>query len=158
MGNEIAQGLEWNYKDEVNWNLLDFPQHRGIQATVKELNRLYATEKALHENNFNPDGFQWMSVDDAERSVLVYLRKGKNKKDQILIACNFTPIVHEDFNVKVPPSKRWKEIFNSDDAKYGGSSVINTQPVKAHSINENENVINFRLPPLGVVMLKIMMK
>ncbi|WBL25179.1 1,4-alpha-glucan branching protein GlgB [Zunongwangia sp. HGR-M22] len=125
MGGEIAQYGEWNYNSSLDWNLLDYPFHKGIHSLIKDLNKTYKKYPALYEKQFSPEGFEWISYDDNQNSILSYLRKGKEEKDDLVIVCNFTPNVLNNYRIGVPRSGKLKEILNTDDSKYEGSGVKN---------------------------------
>ncbi|WBL22910.1 1,4-alpha-glucan branching protein GlgB [Zunongwangia sp. HRR-M8] len=125
MGGEIAQYGEWNYNSSLDWNLLDYPFHKGIHSLIKDLNKTYKKHPALYQKQFSPEGFEWISYDDNQNSILSYLRKGKEEKDDLVIVCNFTPNVLNNYRIGVPRSGKLKEILNTDDSKYEGSGVKN---------------------------------
>jgi len=155
MGAEIAQGSEWSHESSVEWHLLERPQHRGIQALTRDLNRLVREEPALHELDSDPAGMEWIDANDSDNSVLTYLRKSAGG-DVILVACNFTPVPRLDYRVGVPRAGWWREVLNTDAGSYGGSGQGNlggrdTSPVPFHGRPQSLSLV---LPPLGVVMLK----
>ncbi|MCO8120645.1 1,4-alpha-glucan branching protein GlgB [Stieleria sp. TO1_6] len=157
MGGELAQWNEWNHDDGPDWLLLDFETHRGIQELVSDLNQLVVTHPALHQLDFSGDGFEWVDCMNWQESTLVYLRKGLEGTDPILVCCNFTPVVRRGYRIGVPKSGFWKEIFNSDSDRYGGSNVGNypgctTTGVEHHSRPDS---ITIDLPPLGVTMFRL---
>jgi 1,4-alpha-glucan branching enzyme len=125
MGSEFAQGDEWNFEKSLQWHLLQYPNHLGIQQTVKDLNKLYRSEPALYERGFESTGFEWLDGGNANDSVIVYLRKGVNPNDDILVVLNMTPVVRDNQRTGVPAAGQWQQIFNSDDKKYWGSGVSN---------------------------------
>ncbi len=158
MGGEFAQRREWNHDAALDWHLLADPQHGGIQALVRDLNRLYATQPALHERDCEAGGFEWIDGNDADHSVLVYLRRDAQGRP-LLVACNFTPVPRLEHRVGVPAvdgASGWREIFNSDSRFYGGSDVGNggaplrVQPIPAHGRLQS---LTLALPPLGAVVL-----
>ena len=114
MGGEFGQRREWNHDVFLDWELLQFRPHRGIQQWVEDLNRVYRTQPAMHAGDCSPDGFRWIDGSDAEGSVLCFLRCGPNPADDVLVVCNFTPVVRTDYRVGVPHSGRWHELLNSD--------------------------------------------
>ncbi len=156
MGGEIGQTSEWKHDNSLDWGLLDFEPHQGIQNLFKDLNKVYKKEIALHQQSFDSAGFEWIDLSDAQNSVLVYIRKGDSPKNRILVIANFTPNVHESYRVGVFEAHEFKEIFNSDDSKYWGSGVKNTGKIKAEEIpSHGRNFsISLKLPPLGLIMLK----
>lgn len=157
MGGEFGQASEWNHDKSLDWHLLEYNFHQGIYKIVKDLNNLYKTEPALYEFGFENKGFEWLDYSDRESSVILFIRKGWRKEDTLVVACNFTPAVRYDYRVGVPIKGTWKEIFNSDNLKYGGSGVLNqglmvTKPVKYHG---KDYSFAITLPPLGVTVLKL---
>jgi 1,4-alpha-glucan branching enzyme len=155
MGGEFGQRREWNHDDGLEWWTLGDHFHAGLQRWVEDLNRLYRGERALHEIDFDPAGFEWIDSGDAENSVLSFLRKGADGS-LLLIVANFTPIPRENHLVGVPVPGHWSECLNSDAQLYGGSGVgnhggVDTVPVGA---NGRFHSLNLRLPPLGLLMLK----
>ncbi len=156
MGNEFAQTTEWNYKTELDWGLLQFDCHQLMQDCVKDLNHLYVREQALHELQFDPKGFEWIDLDHRPESVIAYMRKGKNKKDNMLVILNMTPVVRRDWKLQIKGKSVWSEIFNSDDKKYWGTgNVFNPAPeVKLVDKKRKIYEINVHLPALGGVILQ----
>jgi 1,4-alpha-glucan branching enzyme len=156
MGAEFGQTSEWSFEGSLDWHLLQYEPHKGVHEFIKDLNKLYRSEKALHEQSFSGEGFEWIDLSDSDNSVMTYLRKGKNPKDDLLVACNFTPVVRKDYRIGVPESKSWKEIFNSDDTKYWGSGVLNTKALNTEkeAWNGRAQSIKATLPPLGVAVFK----
>ncbi|SHK25871.1 1,4-alpha-glucan branching protein GlgB [Thermocrinis minervae] len=155
MGGELAQWEEWNHEKSLDWYLLDYDLHRGIQLLIKDLNRLYRKEKALHELDFSPEGFEWVDFSDWEKSIISYLRKSKDG-DMVLVVCNFTPVVREGYRIGVPKGGFWRELINTDAKEYGGSGVGNlggvwAEPVPFHS---RPYSLKLTLPPLAVLILK----
>ena len=156
MGNEFAQTTEWNYKSELNWELLQFEPHKMMQECVKDLNHLYKQEPALYELQFDPAGFEWVDLNHRSDGVMVFRRKGKKKVDDILIILNMTPVVRRDWVIRVHGKARWKEVFNSDDKKYWGTGDVFNPEVKVTLIDKKQALyeIIIHLPALGAVVLK----
>lgn len=154
MGGEFGDTKEWNYKSELNWDLLKHPTHAGLQQYVKALNHLYTSEPALFENQFDPNCFEWVHLADQENSIIVYARKGVNG-EVILVALNMTPIPREDYPIGIPWKHSFKEILSSDAPAYHGSGVVNKGTIKprAGSFGKPYDII-LRLPPLGATILK----
>jgi len=155
MGGEFGQTSEWNYNQSLDWHLTQYPLHSGIQQLIKDLNSVYKSYPALYEKQFSGEGFQWIDYGDAENSVLTYIRKGHDAKNDLIVACNFTPLVRENYKIGVPKSGKLKEIFNSDAKKYGGSGIGNTT-VKVskkpwHGFDES---IEITLPALSIVIFQ----
>ncbi|HND89994.1 MAG TPA: 1,4-alpha-glucan branching protein GlgB, partial [Saprospiraceae bacterium] len=121
MGGEIGQSSEWSHDLGVAWHLLKFELHQGIQAWVTDLNHLYTSRKALYHHAFHPAGYEWISGDDTQNSVLAYLRRGEASDKVLLVICHFNTHVVEPYTVGVPYGGKWKEVLNSDDKRYGGS-------------------------------------
>ncbi|WP_262147951.1 1,4-alpha-glucan branching protein GlgB [Chryseobacterium foetidum] len=154
MGDEFGQTSEWNFKQSLDWHLLEYPIHSGLREAVKDLNHLYKNETALYENQFNPYGFEWVEADDTDNSVLIYLRKGKNEDDILMTILNLTPRVI-DYKVGVDENSKWEVIFNSDDEKYGGSGVIaNIFSEDKEEWKNKTNTISINLPALSGVVLR----
>ena len=156
MGGEFAQTNEWNFTQSLDWHLLDFPIHKGLQTYVKDLNKLYRTEKSFFENQFKPAGFEWVEANDADNSIFIYLRKGKDENEVTMTVLNLTPRVF-DYKIGVDEGTNWEVILNSDDEKYGGSGV------KAEIVDEEDdewmyrpNAIILKLPALSGIVLKQM--
>ncbi|MDR5591928.1 1,4-alpha-glucan branching protein GlgB [Christiangramia sp. SM2212] len=157
MGAEIGQYEEWNYNTSLDWHLLDYEPHQGIKKVLTDLNKLYKTRPALHEKQFTADGFEWISYDDSQNSVLTYIRKGEDPKKSLVVVCNFTPTVLKDYSVGVPHSGKLKEIFNSDNEKYGGSGIKNKSiKTKKESFHGRDNSAEITIPPLGCVVFEIL--
>ncbi len=156
MGGEFGQWQEWNHDAEPQWELLESPPHQGILQWVADLNRLYRTEAALHERDFRPEGFEWVDFRDAEASVLVFLRRGRNPGDIVLVALNFTPVPRENYRIGVPVPGLWTELLNSDAKLYGGSGCGNAGAVMAENVGSFEHpcTLTLTLPPLGALFLK----
>ncbi|MBB5332584.1 1,4-alpha-glucan branching protein GlgB [Chryseobacterium koreense] len=154
MGNEFAQTNEWNFSQSLDWHLLQYPVHKGIQDFVRDLNHLYSAETALYENNFSPEGLEWVEANDGNNSIYIYLRKGKHEDDVLMVVLNLTPRVF-DYKIGVNEGTNWEVILNSDDEKYAGSGV------KAEIVDEEDdewmyrpNAIVLKLPPLAGVILR----
>ena len=156
MGGEFGQRPEWNYKSQLEWFVLEHDAHRGVQSLVKDLNRLYTSEPALHEYDTDAEGFEWVDPNDAATSVLTFTRRSKSIDDIILCVFNFTPIVREGYRIGVPRAGHWTEIFNSDAALYDGSDVGNVGGRTAESVahHGHEQSIVLTLPPLSASFFK----
>jgi 1,4-alpha-glucan branching enzyme len=156
MGGEFGQGDEWNYQHSLPWHVLEYPNHMGIQETVKALNHLYKTEPALYEKAFDHTGFEWIDGGNADDSILVYTRKGHDSKNDLVIVLNLTPVIRYDFRIGVTGGGNWKEIFNSDIPNFWGSGVTNEEVISSETVNWHgrEHSINITLPPLGVAVFK----
>ena len=161
MGSEFGQWREWNHDGSLDWHLLDaqdgqHPAHRGVALMVGELNRLYRSEKSLHELDLEPGGFSWVDANDGEHSVLVYRRHARDGDDSMLIALNFTPVVLRNYRVGVPRGGQWQEVFNSDAPSFWGSGQGNLGGVQAVPVTWHGQPwsVNLTIPPLGAVYLK----
>jgi 1,4-alpha-glucan branching enzyme len=156
MGAEIGQGTEWNFQRSLEWYVLEYPNHKGIQDTVKALNKLYRSEPALYEKAFEGAGFEWIDGGNANDSILIYARKGYESVNDLVIVLNMTPVVRHGFRVGVPEAGSWKEIFNSDDQKYWGSGMLNENAVASDAIywHGKDNSISINIPPLGASIFK----
>jgi 1,4-alpha-glucan branching enzyme len=156
MGGEVGQRREWNHDASVEWHLLDFGPHEGLRRWVQHLNILYRRERALHELDFDPAGFEWMDFADYESSIISFLRKGRSTGDAVLVICNFTPVLRYNYRVGVPAGGFWRELLNSDATEYGGSGQGNlggaeAAPVPSHG---RDYSLSVTLPPLGMVVFK----
>ncbi len=155
MGGEFGQSSEWNFQKSLDWHLLQYDFHSGIQNLVKDLNKLYREYPALYEKQFSPEGFQWIDYGDHQNSVLTYIRKGIDPKENIYIACNFTPVPREKYRMGISKTGQIKEIFNSDDAKYGGTGMKNgTLKIAKTPWHGYDKSVEITIPPLGVVIFK----
>lgn len=156
MGGEFGQRQEWNHDSNLEWRLLQYPTHQGVQRWIKDLNRFYRREPALNEIDFENGGFEWINLDDWEQSIISFIRKGRSTKDIILVICNFTPLPRENYRVGTPVGGPWKVVLNSDDKKYEGSGLVKTKKAKAKKIpyNNRDYSLSITLPPLGVIFLK----
>src|SRR5258708_1830361 len=125
MGCEFGQEREWDHDHSLDWHLLDQERHRGVQTLVRDLNSLYRSLPALHELDCDPAGFEWIVTNDADHNVFVWMRKGNAPRERCLIIANFSPNVYHHYRVRVPFPGKWREVFNSDSAHYGGSNVGN---------------------------------
>ena len=156
MGGEFGQWSEWQESESLDWHLLQWAPHQGMQRWVRDLNDAYRREPALHQLDCDPAGFEWIDANDYEDSILSFLRKGKNTHDQVLIIANCTPVPRVDYRVGVPYAGRWDEFLNSDATEYAGSGQgnaggANTDQIPFHGRQQS---LNLTLPPLGVVMFK----
>lgn len=158
MGGEFGQQAEWNHDGSLQWHLLHgWTYNNGILHTVRTLNHLYKELPAFHEFGFEDRGFEWLDLNDATNSVISFLRKGKDPKEAILVVCNFTPLVRENYRVGVPFKGYWEEIFNSDKQDFGGSGVLSEGPVRAYPVpyHGRKYSLSLNLPPLGVTYYKL---
>ena len=156
MGCEFGQWSEWNHEKSLDWHLLEHSPHRGVQLWVKHLNQLYRTERALYENDFSADGFEWIDCNDSENCILVMLRKGNLPEDSLVIILNFTPVPREGYRLGVPHDGNWKEILNSDSKIFFGSGLENKSSCVADSTKWHGQPYSvcLTLSPLSVIILK----
>jgi 1,4-alpha-glucan branching enzyme len=152
MGGEFGQVSEWNHDATLEWGLLDNPLHRGLQTWVADLNRFYQQHPAFFENDFAPDGFEWIECCDAEQSVLSFLRRSAGG-DQVLVVCNFTPVPRPSYRLGVPQGGYWREALNSDAELYGGSGQGNLGGVEAIPVPcfGRPWSVTVTVPPLGTL-------
>ena len=156
MGGELGQWQEWNAQESVHWHLLEEPDHAGLKRFVRDLNTLYRGEPALYEQDFEPEGFEWISLHDASNSVLSFLRRARSHDAPLIFACNFTPIPRENYRIGVPTPGTYRELINSDSERYGGSNMgnlgtVHTEPIASHGHPQS---LQIALPPLAAVMFK----
>jgi 1,4-alpha-glucan branching enzyme len=156
MGNEFGQTTEWNYKSELDWELLQFDCHRLLKDCVSDLNGLLKAEPALYANQFNKSGFEWVDLEHRQESVIVYLRKGKKKEDDILVILNMTPVVRQDWEIYVKEKPYTAEIFNSDKAIYWGTGNVYNPEIRCELVDKAQKVYRLRvnLPALAGIILK----
>jgi len=157
MGGEFGQHGEWNFQESLDWYVLQYDFHSGVQKLVKDLNVLYKTHPALYERQFEQEGFEWISYDDHEHSVISYIRKGKTKKEALVVVCNMTPMPREEYRIGLPKAGKLTQIFNSDDVQYGGSGITNKKsiPIEKKDWNYRIHSCKVTIPPLGTVVFKI---
>ena len=155
-GGEFGQTSEWNFNGSLDWHLLQYDVHKGAQTFVKELNKLYKKEAALHQKQFSPEGFEWIDHGDHENSVMSFLRKGENEKDNIIVVLNFTPSPREKYRIGLPKAGTLKEVINSDDKKFNGTGAFSNKKLQSEvkTWNGRENSIELNLPPLAMIALK----
>jgi 1,4-alpha-glucan branching enzyme len=156
MGGEFGQWSEWNHDTSLEWHLCQFEPHVGLQRLVRDLNWLHQHERALHEVDHEWNGFQWIDFNDAQHSVIAFVRKAKDAADQIICVCNFTPVPRYDYRLGVPQDGYYRELLNTDSSVYGGSNMGNFGGVHSTSIPSHGHAhsLVLRLPPLSVMFLK----
>jgi len=156
MGGEFGQSAEWNIERGLDWWLLQYGYHKGVQAWVKAMNKIYREEKALYEKQFEPDGFEWIDYNNASQSVLSYIRKGSDINDYIIIIHNFTPVSRANFKLGVPFAGTWIECLNGDSHAFSGSGHHENSPRTAIEgrWNNQPHFIEIKLPPLATVIFK----
>jgi 1,4-alpha-glucan branching enzyme len=156
MGGEFGQRAEWNHDASLEWHLLQYTPHLKVQECLADLNKLYRAEPALHELEGRWEGFEWIDHRDSDSSVLVMLRKGSADREQMMVACNFTPLPRENYRVGAPRRGYWREALNTDSVDYAGAGYgnlggVETTPMPAHNRVQS---LTLTLPPLGAVFLK----
>lgn len=152
MGQDIGQMSEWNENESLPWNLLEYDIHRQMKEYVKALNHLYRTHPALYEQDYHPDGFQWISCSNSQENIVIFLRKTKKPEETLLVTCNFAPVTHKQYQVGVPFHGKYKEIFNSEDIAFGGCGIGNprAKTSKKAECDERDESIVIDLAPLGI--------
>ena len=154
MGGEFGQYNEWNFQKSLDWNLLDFYPHLNTQAYFKDLNSFYKNTPSLYQNAFTQEGFEWISYDDHENSVISYIRKGYKTEDDVIVVCNLTPSIRKKYRIGIPSTGKIKEIFNSDAEKYGGTGIGNKRQITIKNTpwNGKEFSAEITLPPLAIIV------
>jgi len=157
MGCEFGQSAEWNFEGSLDWHLLQYPFHEGIKKIITDLNGLYKKQPALYEKQFSPEGFEWINYSDHQNAVISFIRKGENPKDDVVVVCNFTQIVRDNYRIGLPRKGKLIEIFNSDAKIYGGSDIANPGKltIEASPYDGRDYSIELQLPPLSVSVFKI---
>ena len=157
MGGEFGQQEEWNFQESLDWHMLEYKSHKELQNFYKELNLFYRSRPALFEKGFVQEGFEWISLDDAENSVISYIRKGNNEAENLVVVCNFTPNTIAKYRIGLPFKVKLKEVFNSDSKKFGGSGIGNSRMLtsKAVSWNNKPYSAEIKLSPLGITIFEI---
>jgi 1,4-alpha-glucan branching enzyme len=155
MGGELAQEREWQHDESLDWHLLEQPGHSGVQALVRDLNRLYREEPALYEVDFEPAGFMWLEPNDADANVLAFARLPAGKGRPVVCVCNLSPVPREGYRLGLPRPGRWRELLNTDSTFYGGSDVGNLGGIEASgpAWHGQPQSAELRVPPLAVVWL-----
>lgn len=154
MGSEFGQFSEWNFEKELDWMLLDYPAHRTLHEFTRALNRFYRDQPSLWEDDFSWEGFSWIAHDDNEQSVISFRRKARDGRE-LVVVCNFTPVMRENYKIGVPEYAVYEEIFNTDDTRFGGTGVTNgdVKAVRA-TMHGHEQSLSLTLPPLSAVFLR----
>ena len=163
MGGEFGQFIEWRYAEQLDWLLLDYPKHQELQAYSRALNHFYLDHPEFWQVDYDWTGFEWISCDDRDNSVIAFVRKGQDPDAETVVVCNFTPVVRREYRIGAPEPGAWEEVFNSDAEEFGGSGVrcgtlredgrvlVETEKVPFHG---REQSLVLTLPPLGVLYLK----
>jgi 1,4-alpha-glucan branching enzyme len=156
MGGEFGQWREWNHESSLDWHLLQYASHAGLQRWVRDLNWLYRNEPALHRRDFDHRGFQWVEANDSDNSVVSFLRCGQSGEGEVLVVCNLTPVPREGYRVGAPQGGYWRELLNSDAPEYGGGGLGNYGGVHAESVSAHGRPfsLNLLLPPLAVLFFR----
>lgn len=156
MGGEFGQTSEWSLEKGLEWDLLNYDYHKGVQQWYKVLNHFYQQCPALYEKQFDQDGFEWIDLGDHQNSVLSYIRKGTDEEKPLIVVCNFTPVVRENYKVGVPFKGTYKEVLNSNDTAFGGSGDHTGNKVKSQqeTWHGRPHYLEFTIPPLSVVVLE----
>ncbi len=157
MGSEIAQWREWTHDASLDWHLLQWRDHQGILQLVRDLNALYREQPALHQVDFDWQGYEWLELHDWENSTIAFLRRAKDPNDAIVVVCNFTPVVRENYRIGVPTGGFYREILNTDSEIYGGSNVGNhggAWGIPGEHAGRPFH-LSLRVPPLGAIFLKV---
>ena len=156
MGNEFGQYEEWNFEQSLDWNLLDFLPHKGMKDFMSALNEFYKSTPALYEKAFSTEGFEWISYEDNENSVLSFIRKGNDAKNDVYVVCNFTPNLLKEYRIGVPSAGKIIEIFNSDHQKFGGSGNSNSDVLRSKKMawNNQKYSVEIDVPPLAIAVFK----
>lgn len=156
MGGEIGQFDEWNANDQIQWNLLSYDKHRQLNYFFSEVNKFYRDTPAMHENDYDWNGFQWIALDDYQKSIIAF-RRIANDGSEIICVCNFQPVQRDNYIIGVPVYGIYEEVFNSESLEYGGCGVINSGDIKAMDKADHElkYSIEITLPPLGVMYFKL---
>ncbi len=156
MGGEFGQWREWNHDASLDWDLVGWDSHKGVQKLVDDLNRLYRQETALHEGDCEDFGFEWIDANDNIQSVTAFLRRGRDRKNVLLVVMNYTPVPRYNYRVGVPIGGTWSEILNSDAKIYWGSGQGNLGAVEASVLPHHQwhRSLSLTLPPLGAIILK----
>ena len=157
MGNEFGQYNEWNFQKSLDWNLLDFKPHKQTQEYFKALNDFYKNNPALYQKQFSHDGFEWINYGDADNAILSYIRRGDFSEDDLIVVCNMTPLVHQNYQIGLPSSGKLVEVFNSDEVAFGGSGVKNQKAIKIEEQPWNAKHFSaiIKIPPLSISIYKI---
>jgi len=156
-GGEFGQSDEWNFSQSLDWHLLQYKPHKGLQAFMKELNGFYKDSPALYEKAFSSEGFEWINYGDYENSVISYIRRGHDEENDLVTVCNFTSVVRKNYEIGLPRGGKLKQVLNSDFKKFFGSGVSNSKEIQ---IKEKEVLgkpfsAQITLPPLAIVVFKI---
>ncbi|MBI2866901.1 MAG: 1,4-alpha-glucan branching enzyme, partial [Chloroflexi bacterium] len=156
MGGEFGQRRQWDHDQSLDWHLLQYAPHSGIERWVTALNKLYSAEPALHQMDSDPNGFEWIDCNDTQQSTLSFIRKAKTAQNVVLVACNFTPVPRQGYRLGVPREGMWREALNSDDPTFGGSGHSNKGGVSTTRVafHGHPYSLEVMLPPLAAVFFR----
>ena len=160
MGCEFAQGKEWNFDGELDWQQLDIHWHSGVQRLIKDLNNVYKNTPALYQLDCEQDGFEWLDHKNSEQSIISFIRYEQNdmhSPQAVVVICNFTPNIHHNFKIGVPVAGQYIELINSDLKIYSGSGLSNTNGVTSQEVpwQNQAHSIDITIPPLSTLILAI---
>jgi 1,4-alpha-glucan branching enzyme len=157
MGGELGEWREWSHDDSLDWDLLQYPLHSGLQRFVRDLNELYSAEPALHQVDFDPSGFEWIDCNDHESSVISFIRRARDPGRFVVVVLNFTPVVRQSYRIGVPEAGYYRERLNSDAVWYGGGNVGNTGGLHTDAIpaHGRPQSIDLTIPPLGALLFTL---
>ncbi|MFT5891010.1 MAG: 1,4-alpha-glucan branching enzyme, partial [Dokdonia sp.] len=160
MGSEFGQGTEWNFEEQLDWYVLQYDTHKGVQKTVADLNHLYRTVPALYEKQFEPEGFEWVAHDDSENAVLSYIRRGSSPDTLVIGVFNMTPVPRKAYRIGVPSKGSLREIFNSDATQYGGTGTYHNKKMTVSKTpwNGKTHSAEIMVPPLAGIVLELKVK
>jgi 1,4-alpha-glucan branching enzyme len=155
MGGEFAQETEWNHDASLDWHAIENPLHAGMRRLVRDLNNLYRNTPALHARDCEAEGFVWIDCNDVDGGIISYLRRGAEAEEFAVVVCNFTPIVRQGYRIGVPQPGCYREVLNTDSARYGGSGVDDAGVIETAAITAHGHAVSLALslPPLGAVVL-----
>lgn len=156
-GGEFGQSDEWNFSQSLDWHLLQYKPHKGLQGFMKELNTFYKNSPALYEKSFAAEGFEWINYGDYENSVISYIRRGHDAENDLIVVCNFTSVIRKNYEIGLPREGKLKQVLNSDFKKYFGSGVSNSKEIviKEKEILGKPFSAKITLPPLSLLVFKI---
>lgn len=156
MGNEFAQRNEWDHDKSLDWHLLDYKSHEGVQRLIKDLNHVYSSVPALHELDCESSSFEWLDSQNSAQSILTYMRQGKKGTAPAIVIVNFTPNTYRNYCVGVPLSGFYRECLNTDSEIYGGSNMGNSGGVYSQNKTHagQPNLLNLSIPPLATMVFE----
>ena len=157
MGCEFAQGAEWNHNTSLDWHLLEYAQHKGVQSLIRDLNTLYTSTPALYERDCRGTGFEWIDEHSAEDSIFAWVRYGEKGSKPVLVVCNFTPVERHGRRIGVPKAGKWVEKLNTNDKKYNGTGSGNPEPLQSEEVaaQGRAHSLVMTLPPLSTLFFEL---